>query len=184
MIKTETQIKRLEEIGTETMSLIRKAKNRMQVQLEETPSEYCDNFSRTHPLTLALDKFLTVFNFLDALICEVDVPDYRFYQENSGDTEQKMNGSKPMSTEQNVYLVTIEFLDEGVSEGLETQEAMIFKDKINAVTFCRNRLTQELFKAFENGEEYEFHNDDDEIFITIAERYQTHYIIENKTLMN
>ena len=34
MIKTETQIKRLEEIGTETMSLIRKAKNRMQVQLE------------------------------------------------------------------------------------------------------------------------------------------------------
>ncbi len=87
-----------------------------------------------------------------------------------------------MSATTDVYAVFIELTEDGDCEGLESQRSEVFLEKIDAVMFCMEQIKKQIVEAFNEGYEYEFHNDRDEFFIKIEERVLTHYVIEAKTL--
>lgn len=177
----ENEIQKLEALGLETLNLLSRARNNLQEQLEKIPPEDYDHLERTHPHRLAIDEALVPFQLLTDLMEEVD--QHKIYQEQKNNQEPKKGEDvQIMSAATDVYAVFIELTEDGDCEGLESQKSEVFLEKIDAVMFCMEQIKKQIVEAFNEGYEYEFHNDGDEFFIKIEERVLTHYVIEAKTL--
>lgn len=175
MTNKDKEIQKLDALGLETMNFLKNARNKLQNQLEKTPPEYYDHLEQVHPSRITIEKALIPFQLLNELIEEVD--QLNIYQETKKGDELPI-----MPANNDVYAVYIELTDDGDCEGLESQRSEVFIEKIDAVTFCMEQMKKQVVEAFNEGYDYEFHNDGDEFFMTIEERILTHYVIEAKTL--